>query len=206
MTPGRIESWRLIAPYAIWMGLMTVLPSTAWAYALRTGLTVLVFALVLLPRMRLEARGGASFPGIARAFAWGVPVGVAVCVLWIAPERLEGYRRLFVWGDASVTPSPYDPAVCGWSLTWVRLVGSGLVISVAEELFFRKWLIGFAGFGWMVALFAIEHDRWLVGAIAGAAYGLLFMRKGLGSAIVAHAVTNLLLGFWVIKTGQWGFW
>ena len=88
----------------------------------------------------------------------------------------------------------------------VRLVGSAFVISVAEELFFRKWLIGFAGFWWMVALFAVEHDRWLVAALCGIAYGWLYLRRGLLSAIIAHATTNLVLGLWVLKTGQWQFW
>ena len=88
----------------------------------------------------------------------------------------------------------------------IRLIGSAFVISVAEELFFRKWLIGFAGFWGMVFLFAVEHDRWLVGAIAGVIYGFLYLRRGLGAAIVAHAVTNLVLGLWVLKTGQWQFW
>ena len=88
----------------------------------------------------------------------------------------------------------------------VRLIGSAFVISVAEELFFRKWLISFAGFWWMVGLFAIEHDRWLVAAICGIAYGALYRRRGLAAAIVAHATTNLVLGLWVIRTGQWQFW
>ena len=88
----------------------------------------------------------------------------------------------------------------------IRLIGSAFVISVAEELFFRKWLIGFAGFWPMVVLFAVEHDRWLVAAICGVAYGWLYLRRGLGAAIVAHATTNLVLGLWVLKTGQWQFW
>jgi hypothetical protein len=24
--------------------------------------------------------------------------------------------------------------------------------------------------------------------------------------VVVHAVTNLLLGLWIMRTGQWGFW
>ena len=88
----------------------------------------------------------------------------------------------------------------------VRLLGSAFIIAVAEELFFRKWLIGFAGFWWMVALFAIEHDRWLVGALAGIVYGLVALRRGLLSAITAHVTTNLVLGIWVLKTSQWQFW
>ena len=88
----------------------------------------------------------------------------------------------------------------------VRLFGSAFVISVAEELFFRRWLMRFAGFWWMVALFAVEHDRWLVGAIAGVLYGWLALRKGLVSAIVAHVTTNLALGLYVLETGKWQFW
>jgi membrane protease YdiL (CAAX protease family) len=88
----------------------------------------------------------------------------------------------------------------------VRIFGSAFVIAAAEEMFFRRWLVDFAGFWWMVALFAIEHDRWAVGAAAGAVYGLLALKKGLGSAIVAHVVTNLVLGLWVVFRGYWQFW
>jgi hypothetical protein len=77
---------------------------------------------------------------------------------------------------------------------------------VAEELFFRRWLMRFAGFWWMVVLFAIEHDRWLAAAAAGILYGWLALRKGLVSAIVAHITTNLLLGLYVIDTHNWQFW
>jgi CAAX prenyl protease-like protein len=58
----------------------------------------------------------------------------------------------------------------------------------------------------MVALFAVEHDRPLVAAIAGAVYGLIALRQSVAAAIIAHAVTNLLLGLWVIYRGDWAFW
>ena len=62
-------------------------------------------------------------------------------------------------------------------------------------------------FLWMVGVFALEHHTRIgVGAMAGAAYGLLAVRRGLGTAIVAHAATNLALGLYVIHTGEWGFW
>jgi len=94
----------------------------------------------------------------------------------------------------------------GWAMKAIRLFGSAFVISVAEELVFRKWLLRYAGFVWMVALFAVQHNRWLAAAITGAIYGWLAMRKGLASAIVAHVVTNLLLGIYVLVTGDWVFW
>jgi len=56
-------------------------------------------------------------------------------------------------------------------------------------------------------VFGIEHGLWLAGIIAGLAYGWLYIRSGnLWLPIFAHAVTNLLLGAWVLATGQWHFW
>jgi len=56
-------------------------------------------------------------------------------------------------------------------------------------------------------LFGIEHNLWLAGILAGLAYGGLYIRSGkLRSAIAAHAVTNFLLGSWVVYSSQWQFW
>ena len=192
----------LIAPYAAWMVLMQLLPATAAGYAVRTAVTAAVLAVSAFA-LRGEFRRFCP----VRSFGWGVAVGLGVFAMWVWPERFELYRRWCILGDASVAAgSPYDPAVCGWPLTLVRLAGSAFVIAAAEELFFRKWLIGFAGFWAMVALFAIEHDRWLVGALCGAIYGWLYLRKGLAAAIAAHVTTNLTLGAWVIARGAWAYW
>ena len=57
------------------------------------------------------------------------------------------------------------------------------------------------------ALFAVEHgERWHVGAVTGVVYGLVAKRFGLMSAIVAHVVTNLALGLFVICFDRWQFW
>ena len=55
-------------------------------------------------------------------------------------------------------------------------------------------------------LFTLEHDRPAVAALAGALYGFAAIRLGLGAAIVAHVVTNLALGLYVIRCDAWGFW
>lgn len=57
------------------------------------------------------------------------------------------------------------------------------------------------------ALFAIEHTQWLAGLIAGLAYGWLYIStRNLWSPIVAHAVTNGVLGIYAVTTHQWRFW
>ena len=197
------KSFWMIAPYAAWMVLMAALPATASAYAIRTG----VVAVILLVVLRSECRKillGEPHRSLTSSLLPGLITGILVFVVWIAPEQFDWtwYRKWCIIGEGGTQTVAEAPA----AMIAVRLFGSACVISVAEELFFRKWLISFAGFWWMVGLFAIEHDRWLVGAIAGVAYGLLYLRRGLLAAIVAHATTNLILGLWILKTGQWQFW
>ena len=193
----------LIAPFATWMALMAALPATATAYAVRTAAAALLLLCACCfkgPRSSFLTSGRES----ASPLLGGILVGLAVFAIWILPEQFDIplYRRFCILGEGGTQAV----AEAGAAMIAVRLVGSAFVISVAEELFFRKWLIGFAGFWPMVALFAVEHDRWLVGAIAGVAYGRLYLRRGLGAAIVAHVTTNLALGLWVIRSGQWQFW
>jgi len=186
----------LIAPFATWMALMCILPSEPRAYAVRTAATL---AALVWSWRRL------GHPGVAlkRALAWGAPVGLLVLLLWVAPEKVFAwYRRYCMYGYTA--NAPVDTSAWTWKA--VRLFGSAFVISVAEELFFRRWLLRYAGFAWMVALFAVEHNRWLAAAITGAIYGWLALRRGLGAAIVAHVVTNLALGAYVLATGDWIFW
>jgi len=204
------KSFWLIAPYAAWMTLMAVLPSTVTGYAVRTAV-VGVLLVVMWHRQRLQMHPETPHTQLVssplatcRSLLLAVAVGLGVFVIWILPEQFgwEWYRRFFIVGEGGTQAVAEASA----AMISVRLIGSAFVISAAEELFFRKWLIGFAGFWWMVALFAIEHDRWFVGAIAGVVYGMLYLRKGLLAAIVAHATTNLVLGLWVLKSGQWQFW
>ena len=206
----------MIAPYLAWMALMLVLPSTAWAYAARSA----VVGILLIVFFALGSKR--KMPSLS-SIAWGVGGGLIVCLLWIWPENLEIYRKLFILGEAAPSgPSPYDPAVCGWALTIAKLIGSAFVIAPAEELFFRsflyRWIQGgdasgaridrfdLTAFLWTVALFALEHNRYLAGAMAGVIYGLLAIRKSLAAAIIAHIVTNLALAIYVIRLSAWSFW
>ena len=197
------RSFWLIAPYATWMALMTLLPSTAAAYAVRTVAVAALLAALLMTHVAAFRSQAPRLLSPASLLS-GVLVGLAVFAVWILPEQFDWawYRRFCILGEGGTKAV----AESGAALIALRLFGSAFVISAAEELFFRKWLIGFAGFWGMVFLFAVEHDRWLVGAVAGVIYGFLYLRRGLGAAIVAHAVTNLVLGLWVLKSGQWQFW
>lgn len=214
---GLPQSFWLIAPFATWMALMTVLPATPGCYAIRTAVVALLLVVGWRQGLKtLDERRASSLPShvssplkssvsrLKSSLLPGLLVGFAVFAIWILPEQFgwAWYRKWCIIGEGGTQAVAEASAV----MIAIRLIGSAFVISVAEELFFRKWLIGFAGFWPMVALFAVEHDRWLVAAICGVAYGWLYLRRGLGVAIVAHATTNLVLGLWVLKTGQWQFW
>jgi len=192
-----VNSAALVAPFATWMVLMTVLPSAPWSYAVRT--VVVLGELVWFFRQEL----GAAFRALdTRSLAWGTAGGLVVLALWVLPEFSPWYRRWLMYGYTA--NAPVDQSAWYWKA--IRLFGSAFVISVAEELFFRKWLIRWAGFLPMVILFALEHNRWFAGALAGALYGGLALRMGLASAIVAHTITNLALGLYVLATDSWSFW
>lgn len=201
MTYRGKKNFASILPYAVWMAMMMLLPPTSECYAART----LVTAILLLPCLfYLERHHGVIYRNrtLFPELFWGFLVGIVVLVVWVWPEQFEWYRKWCIYGDGGTN----EVAETDMVLKLVRLVGSAFVISVAEELFFRRFLMRFAGFWWMVLLFAVEHDRWLVGAFAGLLYGWLALRKGLLSAIVAHVVTNLALGLYVLETKSWQFW
>ncbi len=224
------EIFRYAAPFAAWIALQTALPATAWAYAVRTVVTALVGVWCLWgcrQRARRPLSQCATGETPVVPVAVGLLIGVLVTILWIAPECATFYRIWFCWPIGSIPivtpdPSPYEPAVCGWTLTIAKLIGSAFVIAPVEEVFFRsflyRWLqkrdflsvplsrFNLSAFVWMVFLFTLEHDRPLAAAVAGAAYGLAAVRFGLASAIVAHVTTNLLLALYVIHQGAWAFW
>jgi len=56
-------------------------------------------------------------------------------------------------------------------------------------------------------VFGLSHNEWIAGILCGAAYQWLVIRKNrLGDAMTAHAITNFLLGIWVVGRGAWNFW
>jgi len=108
-------------------------------------------------------------------------------------------------------------------LIGVRLLGSSLVVPVMKEMFWRSFLMrylinpdfrsepigAFTRFSFLevAVLFGLEHHRVIVGIIAGLLYCLLLIRlKNLKGVIIAHGVTNLGLGIYIVITRNWMFW
>lgn len=198
-----------------------------WVYPLKTilvGLLLIGFRHhfpEIYPKRR-EEPGQTGMVG-GTLFFLSIFVGIIVFVIWILPDRLGIVIPSFSESSAF---NPFDHfQSANWTAVWIgfRLLGAAIVVPVMEELFWRSFLIRYlirvdfkkvaigafswVSFGVTVALFGVEHHRWLVGMIAGVIYNLLLYRtKSVFACIVAHAVTNLVLGIYVLATQQWGYW
>jgi len=168
------------------------------------------------------------------AFSWeAVIVGVGVFVIWVGldgfyPKLSELTTKIgFSKPEPTNLWNPHarygEGSALAWLLIATRIFGSTLVVPPLEEVFFRSWLYRyivradfqsvslryFALFPFVVTsvLFAFEHEQWLAGLLCGFIFQGLVVRKGrLGDAMTAHAITNFLLGVWVIWKDAWQFW
>jgi CAAX prenyl protease-like protein len=128
------------------------------------------------------------------------------------------------------TGTPWNPfkvfgeqSMAGWFFVGVRTFGSAIIVPPIEEAFYRSFLyrymvrtdfttmsLGqFHGLSLVVTslLFGLVHYQWLAGVLCGLAFqGLVLHKKRLGDAMLAHAITNFLLGIWIVWKGAWQFW
>ncbi|AXS80126.1 CAAX prenyl protease-related protein [Dechloromonas sp. HYN0024] len=189
-------------------------PDARWIYALQIGAVAAALGL-LLPQFG-ELR--CSLRNALDDWPAALLVGVAIFILWINLDQ--------AWASLG-DPTGYDPrdatGAIDWRLALLRVVGAALVVPLMEELFWRscimRWIeradflglppgkVGWRGLIISSTLFGSEHSLWLAGIVAGLVYGWLYMRRGnLWTAVIAHGVTNFLLGIWVLYTGNWQFW
>jgi uncharacterized protein len=158
-----------------------------------------------------------------------VAAGVAVFLVWTGLDELlvrigfkHSYPQWQAGGGAWMPPAVLGLGL-GWAMNVVRLLGSSLVVPPLEEVFFRSFLyryiqrvdflsvpLGrFVPFPFLITslVFGFEHREWLAGILCGFAFqGLACWKNRLDDAIAAHAITNALLGLWVITRGAWQFW
>ena len=127
----------------------------------------------------------------------------------------------------------FDPTIFKDSPFWyaavlfLRFVRLVVVVPLVEEIFWRGFLMRYAiagdrsftsvpfgrhhwrSFGLTTAAFMLVHAKedWLGALIFGSLmYFLCIRSRSLAACVWMHAVANLLLGIYVLKTRQWGFW
>ncbi len=214
---GKAPEYPRVVPFAV-LVLFTLFqdvggPARYWFYAIKT---------VVVAWMLWEART------FAPEMRWkisteAVLVGVVIFVVWVG---LDGYYpRLTKLGEPSNPHQLFgenSPAALFFILA--HLAGSTIVVPPAEELFYRSFLYRYfvkidframplgqfhpLSFAVTSILFGLMHpDRWVAGIICGLGYQWLVVRNNrLGDAITAHAITNFLLGVWVVYRQAWSFW
>ncbi len=160
--------------------------------------------------------------------ALSVLVGLAVFVVWVAPDFLfPGYRSHWLFSNSLLGEYNPDAGVSaggGPSFWMLRIAVSVMLVPVIEELFWRGFLMRVlikndfrqVALGswqrdafWITAvLFALEHGAfWDVGLAAGVLYNAWMLRtRSLADLVLAHAVTNGLLAAYVIGMGRWEYW
>jgi hypothetical protein len=219
-----------IAPFVIFL-LLTMAqgklgPNSAYGFYLAKTLVGLWMILVLRPFIT-EMRW---------AFSWrAVLVGVGIFTVWVGIQGdWVTQNSLWVklgWSQPPKTPpSVWNPfaqfgesSAIAWFCIITRILGSTFIVPPLEEMFYRSFLYRAIArqnflevplnqflpvpFIATAVIFGFAHNEWLAGIICGAAYHWLVLRSNrLGEAMTAHAITNFLLGLWVVGRGAWNFW
>jgi uncharacterized protein len=154
--------------------------------------------------------------------AFAVAIALLVFALWVAPQALFGFAARSDGFNPEIFSG--QPAAY-WATVFSRFLRLVVVVPLVEEIFWRGFLLRYlinekfstvpvGAFSWLsfavvTVGFGFAHSRadWMPALITGALYNCVAYRtKSLASCVLAHALTNLLLGLWIMKTRQWGFW
>jgi exosortase E/protease (VPEID-CTERM system) len=167
-------------------------------------------------------RRSLTWPTLMRCWSWGsVGIGVMVFAIWIGLEQITGGS----YDDGSSITKSLGGMPAGLAGAWLlfRVLGSVVMVPIAEELAFRGYLLRrlitadfdqlsvlrFTGLSFLVSslLFGALHGRWLAGTLAGMFYAWALYRRGrVADAVIAHATTNALIAGAVLIFGNWSLW
>ena len=170
------------------------------------------------------------------AVSWeAAVVGIGVFAIWVGISG-EWTTQNSLWVKLGVShppaspPTPWNPnehfgagSALAWLMIATRILGSTFVVPPLEEAFYRSFLYRYIAkpdfqsvplnqflplpFFATAAVFGFSHNEWLAGILCGAAFQWLVLRKNrLGDAMTAHAITNCLLGVWIVWKHAWQFW
>jgi len=202
-----------------------------WVYPLQT---VLCAAVLLLFRKNYTLAPCRGF-GLAFVLGIvGIAVWIAPALL--REELIQRGIKPAAWWEwlgLAERKDGFDPMIAKNSPLWfsvvvgLRFVRMVLVVPFVEELFWRGFLMRFLqtddgrferiAFGthrwktfWIVTLgvMLIHNTEDYLGAFVWGSlmYFVAVRTKSLGACVFMHAIGNLALGLYVMKTQQWGFW
>lgn len=208
---GESHDTRLVMPLMAMIAATLVIGLASGAFNWFYPVTTIIVATTLW-RLRLPGEIGdweLTLPPLAAGFL--------VLVLWVMLIPADP--------DASATFSrTLFTAPVALSSAWLacRVIGSAVVVPIAEELAFRSFMLP-----WLSDLFArrmphatasiaavlvsslafgMAHSHILPGFLAGVAYGVVYLhRRNRFDAILAHGTTNLSLCLYAMAQGYWSY-
>ena len=196
-----------------------------WVYPVQC---VIVGAVLLFFRKHYPLAPWRGLP-LAAALA---AVGIAV---WVLPGMLyrEGLPSWCEWLGVVKRDEGFDPSIfeaessAWWATVLARFFRMVVIVPFVEELFWRGFLMRYVQAGdrdfrtvpfgqhtWKafgivtIAVTLIHNPSDYLGAFVWGSlvYFVAVKTRSLGACVFMHAVGNLLLGFYVMQTKQWGFW
>lgn len=183
-----------------------------WVFPLQT---LLCGAVLIFFWRRYDFGAGGGFLAAAAA-------GLLALALWLSPQVLFGFPPRTGGFDPTIFSE--SPALY-WLTVAARFARLVVVVPLVEEIFWRGFLMRyliredfenvalgtfrpFSFFG-VAGLFMLGHTMpdWPAAFLTGLIFnGVLVRTKSLTACVAAHAITNLGLGIYIMKTQQWGFW
>ncbi|MEO6053323.1 MAG: CAAX prenyl protease-related protein, partial [Chthoniobacterales bacterium] len=157
-----------------------------------------------------------------RGVVLGILAGLLSLAIWISPQWLLGVAPRV--DGFNPTTLAQDPTLY-WLTIIARFARLVIVVPLLEEIFWRGFLMRYLirekfmevpfgeyrlfSFAAVAVLFGFEHygPDIIPGILTGVIYNAVAVRtRSLGACVIAHAVTNLGLGIYIMATKQWGFW
>jgi CAAX prenyl protease-like protein len=150
-------------------------------------------------------------------------IGAIALIIWIAPQEWLGFAPRYAGFNPERFGGPETATY--WMNVILRFFRLVIIVPLVEEIFWRGFLLRYMvdddftdvpmgtftwkSFGIVVAGFCVEHNPpdYPAAILTGVLFNLVAYRtKSLAACVLTHAVTNLILGIYIMRTGQWGFW
>ncbi len=209
------------------IGLAIPYSAYPWVYAAKLLVTAATIALAwpVLGKFPLRVNALAVVVGVV-----GVVVWVGLCKLRVEQEVLAPFFESIRLGGIipSGMRSAFNPfeqlaerPAAAWAFLAVRFLGLVVIVPIVEEVFYRGFLMRYItqpdwwklpmGEASLMAVvmatllpMAAHPGELLAAAAWFSMITWMYLRtKNLWDCIAAHAVTNLLLGVWVVYSGEW---
>lgn len=171
---------------------------------------------------------------LAVVFAF-VGIAVWIAPSWLYKQLTTGESRpdWWVWLGMVERDKGFDPTLLAAWPTWetgaiiMRFLRMVCVVPLVEEVMWRGFLMryvnapdgdwqrvpfgthswkGFSIVTLMVMLAHAPHDYLAAFIWASLMYFLAVRSRSLGACVLMHALGNFLLGWYALRTQQWGFW